>query len=145
MDPDKIKIAVPMSDAQMIYAALGSLKRIAANEGNDEFVQTLEGLMDRLKDYHNTAVVTEWGVGQEDLIRGSEEDRSAPPGQEPHREALPQERAELLRWLYSAQKEEQIDDAVAAADRWLVEAPDDEEVRQTRDQAVQRRPGAPPL
>ena len=30
MDPEKIKIPVPMSDAQRIYAALGSLKRIAA-------------------------------------------------------------------------------------------------------------------
>src|SRR5215208_7097225 len=144
MDPDKVKIPVPMSDAQMIYAALGSLKRIAANEGNDEFVQTLDGLMDRLKDYHNT-VLTEWGAGQDDLIRGEEEDRDAPPGQEPHREALPQERAEVLRWLYSAQKEEQIDEAVAAADRRLVEAPHDEEVRRARDQAIQRRPGAPPL
>jgi hypothetical protein len=144
MDPDKIKIPVTMRDAQMIYAALGSLKRIAANEGNDEFVQTLDGLMDRLKDYHNT-VVTEWGAGQDVLIRDSEEDRSAPPGQEPHREALPQERAELLRWLYSAQTEEQIDDTVAAADRWLVEAPHDEEVRLAREQAIQRRPGAPPL
>src|SRR5215216_2903413 len=144
MDPDKIKIPVPMSDAQSIYAALGSLKRIAANEADDEFVQTLDGLMDRLKDYHNT-VVTEWGAGHEDLISGEEEDRSAPPGQEPHREALPQERAELLRWLYSAQNEEQIDEAVAAADRWLVEAPHDEEVRRAREQAIQRRPGAPPL
>src|ERR671921_2422579 len=108
MDPDKITIPVPMSDVQKIYAALGSLKRIAANEGNDEFVQTLEGLMDRLKDYHNT-VLTEWGAAQENLIRGSEEDRSAPPGQEPHHEALPQERGELLRWLYRAQNEEQID------------------------------------
>src|SRR5215217_6962711 len=144
MDPDKVKIPVPMSDAQMIYAALGSLKRIAANEGNDEFVQTLDGLMDRLKDYHNI-VLTEWGVGQDDLIRGSQEDRRAPPGQEPHREALPQERAELLRWLYSAQNEEQIDNTVAAADRWLMEAPHDEEVRQARDQAIERRPGAPPL
>ena len=144
MDPDKIKIPVPMSDAQSIYAALGSLKRIAANEGNDEFVQTLDGLMARLKDYHNT-VLTERGAGQDDLIRGSEEDRSAPPGQEPYREALPQERAELLRWLYSAQNEEQIDDTVAAADRWLVEAPLDEEVRRAREQAIQRRPGAPPL
>jgi hypothetical protein len=144
MDPDKIEIPVPMSDAQSIYAALGSLKRIAANEGNDEFVQTLEGLMDRLKDYHNT-VLTEWGAGQDALIRDSEEDRSAPPGQEPHREALPKERAELLSWLYSAQNEEQIDDTVAAADRRLVEASHDEEVRQGRDQAIQRRPGAPPL
>ena len=144
MDPDKIKIPVPMSDAQMIYAALGSLKRIAANEADDEFVQTLEGLMARLKDYHNT-VLTERGAGQDDLIRGEEEDRVAPPGQEPHREALPQERAEVLSWLYSAQKEEQIDEAVAAADRRLVEAPLDEEVRRAREQAIQRRPGAPPL
>jgi len=144
MDPEKIKIPVPMSDARKIYAALGSLKRIAANEGNDEFVQTLDGLMDRLKNYHNT-VLTQWGAGQDDLIRGSEEDTSTPLGQEPHGETLPQERAELLRWLYSAQKEEQIDDAVAAADRWLVEAPDEEEVRRAREQAIQRRPGAPPL
>ena len=144
MDPDKIKIAVPMSDAQMIYAALGSLKRIAAKEGDDEFVQTLDGLMSRLMDYHNT-VLTERGAGQDDLIKGSEEDRSAPPGREPHREALAQERAELLSWLYSAQNEEQIDDTVAAADRWLVETPLDEEVRRAREQAIQRRPGAPPL
>ena len=100
--------------------------------------------MARLKDYHNTVLI-ERGAGQDDLIRGSEEDRSAPPGQEPHREALPQERAELLRWLYSAQNEEQIDDTVAAADRRLVEAPLDEEVRQAREQAIERRPGAPPL
>ena len=144
MDPDKIKIPVPMRDARRIYAALGSLKRIAANEGNDEFVQTLDGLMDRLKDYHNT-VLTEWGAAQDALIRGSEQDRSAPLGQEPQREALPQERAELLRWLHSAQNEEQIDYTVAAADRWLVEAPLDEEVRRAREQAIQRRPGAPPL
>ena len=144
MDPDKVKIPVPMRDAHRIYVALGSLKRIAANKGDDEFVQTLDGLMARLKDYHNT-VLTERGAGQADLIRGSQEDRSAPPGQEPHREALPQERGELLRWLYSAQNEEQIDDTVAAADRWLVEAPHDEEVRQARDQTIQRRPGAPPL
>ena len=145
MDPEKIKIQVPMADARRIYAALGSLKRIAANEGNDEFVETLEGLMDRLKDYHNT-VVTEWGAGQDDLLRGSAEDRRAPPGQEPqHDNALPQERAELLSWLYSAQTEEQIDDTVAAADRWLVDRPHDEEMRLARDQAIQRRPGAPPL
>src|SRR5215210_5857367 len=144
MDPDKIKIPVPMSDARSIYAALGSLKRIAANEGNDEFVQTLDGLMDRLKDYHNT-VVTEGGAGQDDLIRSSEEDRRAPPGQEPQHSALPQDRAELLGWLYSAQNEEQIDEAIAAADRWLVERPHDEEVRLAREQAIQRRPGAPPL
>src|SRR5918992_1894181 len=144
MDPKKIKIPVPMSDAQRIYAALGSLKRIAANEGNDEFVETLDGLMDRLKDYHNT-VVTEWGAGQDDLIRGSEEDRRAPPGQEPQHDALPQERAELLSWLYNAQNEEQIDDTVAAADRWLVDRPYDEEVRRAREQAIQRRASTPPL
>jgi hypothetical protein len=46
--------------------------------------------------------------------------------------------------LYSAQNEEQIDDTVAAADHWLVERPHDEEVRLARDQAIQRRPGAPP-
>ena len=100
--------------------------------------------MDRLKDYHNT-VVSEWGAGQDDLIRGSEEDRRAPPSQEPQHEALPQERAELLGWLYSAQNEEQIDDTVAAAERWLVERPQDEEVRLARNQAIQRRPGAPAL
>ena len=145
MDPEKIKIQVPMGDAQRIYAALGSLKRIAANEGNDEFVETLDGLMARLKDYHNT-VVTEWGAGQDHLIRGSEEEyRRPPPGQEPQHAALPQERAELLSWLHSAQNEEQIDDAVAAADRWLVACPHDEEVRLARDQAIQRRASAPPL
>ena len=144
MDPEKIKIPVPMRDARSIYAALGSLKRIAANEGNDEFVQTLDGLMDRLKHYHNT-VVSEWGAGQDDLIRGSEEYRKAPPGQEPQHDALPQERAELLGWLYNARNEEQIDEAVAAAERWLVERPHDEEVRLAREQAIQRRPGAPPL
>jgi hypothetical protein len=144
MDPDKIKIPVPMRDTRSIYAALGSLKRIAANEANDEFVQTLNGLMDRLKNYHNT-VVSEWGAGQDDLIRGSEEGRRAPAGQEPQHDALPQERAELLGWLYSAQNEEQIDEAVAAAERWLVERPHDEEVRLARNQAIQRRPGAPPL
>jgi hypothetical protein len=143
MDPEKIKIPVPMSDAQRIYAALGSLKRIAANEGNDGFVQTLNELMDRLKNYHNT-VVTEWGAGQDDLIRGSEEDRRIPPVQEPQHDALPQERAELLGWLYSAQNEEQIDEAVAAANHWLVDRPHDEEVRLAREQAIQRRPGAPP-
>jgi hypothetical protein len=143
MDPEKIKIPVPMSDAQRIYAALGFLKRIAANEGNDEFVQTLDGLMDRLKDYHNT-VVTEWGAGQDDLIRGSEDDRRVPPVQEPQHDALPQERAELLGWLYSAQNEEQIDEAVAAAAHWLVERLHDEEVRLAREQAIQRRRGAPP-
>ncbi len=145
MDPDKIKIPVPMRDARRIYAALESLKRIAVNEGNDEFVETLDGLMNRLKDSHNT-IVTECGAGQDHLIRGSEEEyRSAPPGQEPQHDALPQERAELLSWLHSAQTEEQIDDAVAAADRWLVERPHDEEVRQALDQAIQRRAGSPPL
>ena len=143
MDPEKIKIPVPMSDARRIYAALESLKRIAANEGNDEFVQTLNGLMDRLKNYHNT-VVTEWGAGQDDLIRGSEEDSRVAPGQEPQHDALPPERAELLSWLYSAQNEEQIDEAVAAAEHWLVERPHDEEVRLAREQAIQRRRGAPP-
>lgn len=143
MDPEKIKIPVPMSDAQRIYAALGSLKRIAANEGNDEFVQTLDGLMDRLKNYHNT-VVTEWGAGQDDLIRGSEDNRRVPPVQEPQHDALPQERAELLGWLYSAQNEKQIDEAVAAAAHWLVDRPHDEEVRLAREQAIQRRRGAPP-
>jgi hypothetical protein len=143
MDPEKIKIPVPMSDARRIYAALESLKRIAANEGNEEFVETLDGLMDRLKDYHNT-VVTEWGAGRDDLIRGSEEDSRVAPVQEPQHDALPQERAELLGWLHSAQNEERIDEVVAAADRWLVERPHDEEVRLAREQAIQRRPGAPP-
>jgi hypothetical protein len=46
--------------------------------------------------------------------------------------------------LYSAQNEEQIDEAVAAANHWLVDRPYDEEVRLARDQAIQRRPGAPP-
>src|ERR671932_1509667 len=105
MDPEKIKIPAPMRDVRRIHAALGSLKRIAANEGNDEFVETLEGLMDRLEDYHN-AVLSGWGAGQEDaLIRASEEDRSAPRGQEPRLGALPQARADLLGWLYSAQNE----------------------------------------
>ena len=101
--------------------------------------ETLEVPFGRIYHWH------QGHAGHEDLIRGSQEDRSGPPGQEPHREALPQERAGLLRWLYSAQKEEQIDNTVAAADRWLVEAPHDEEVRQARDQAIERRPGAPPL
>ena len=97
MDPEKIKIPVPMSDARRIYAALESLKRISAKEGNDEFVETLDGLMDRLKDYHNT-VVTDWGAGRDELIRGSEEDSRVAPGQAPQDGALPQERAELLGW-----------------------------------------------
>ena len=101
--------------------------------------ETLEVPFGRIYHWH------QGHAGHEDLIRGSQEDRSGPPGQEPHREALPQERAGLLRWLYSAQKEEQIDNTVAAADRWLVEAPHDEEVRRARDQAIERRPGAPPL
>ena len=145
MDPEKIKIPVPVRDVRRIHAALRSLKRIAANEGNDEFVETLEGLMDRLEDYHN-AVLTGWGAGQEDaLIRASEEDRSAPRGQEPQPDALPQARAELLGWLYSAQNEAQIDEAVAAADRWLVDRPHDKEVHLAREQALRRRTGAPPL
>jgi hypothetical protein len=144
MDPEKIKIPVPMSDVQRIHAALGSLKRIAANEGNDEFVETLDGLMDRLEDYHN-AVVTGWGAGHDALFRESEEDRSAPRGQEPQPDALPQARADLLGWLYSAQNEEQIAEAVAAADRWLVDRPHDKEVHLAREQAIRRRAGAPPL
>ena len=67
MDPEKIKIPVPVRDVRRIHAALRSLKRIAANEGNDEFVETLDGLMDRFEDYHNT-VLTEWGAGQDALI-----------------------------------------------------------------------------
>ena len=101
--------------------------------------ETLEVPFGRIYHWH------QGHAGHEDLIRGSQEDRSGPLGQEAHREALPQERAGLLRWLYSAQKEEQIDNTVAAADRWLVEAPHDEEVRRARDQAIERRPGAPPL
>ena len=144
MDLDEIKIPVPMRDAQRIYAALGSLRRIAANEGNDEFVETLDGLMARLKDYHN-AVVVAWGAGRDELIEGSEEDRRGPPGQGPQHDALPQDRAELLNRLYSAQTEEQIDDTVAVADRWLVERPHDEDVRLAREQAIRRRASAPPL
>jgi hypothetical protein len=143
MDPDKIKIPVPMSDVRKIYAALGSLKRIAANEGNDEFVQTLDGLINRLKDYHNT-VATEWGAGHEDLIRGAEEYRSAPPGQEPHREALPQERAELplvvQRPKGGANRRHR-----SCGGPLISGGPHDEEVRRACDQAIQRRPGAPPL
>ncbi len=101
--------------------------------------------MDRLEDYHN-AVLSGWGAGQEDaLIRASEEDRSAPRGQEPQPDALPQARADLLGWLYSAQNEAQIDEAVAAADRWLVDRPHDKEVHLAREQALRRRTGAPPL
>jgi hypothetical protein len=147
MDPYEIKIPVPMRDAQRIYAALGSLRRIAAIEANDEFVKTLDGLMVRLKDSHN-AVVAARGAGRdEELIEGSEEDRRAPPGQEPqHDSKMPQQedRAELLNRLYSAQTEEQIDAAAAAAERWLVERPHDEDVRLARDQAMRRRAGAPP-
>ena len=148
MDPDEIEIPVPMRDAQRIYAALGSLRRIAAIEANDEFVETLEGLMARLKDSHNAAVAA-WGAGRdEELIEGSEEDRRAPPSQEPrHDSNMPQEeedRAELLNRLYSAQTEEQIDAAAAAAERWLVERPHDEDVRLAREQAMHRRAGAPP-
>jgi hypothetical protein len=132
----------PVSDILLVHARPVQRQRDQA-EGNDEFVQTLNGLMDRLKDYHNT-VVTEWGAGQDNLIRGSEEDRRVPPVQEPQHDALPQERSELLSWLYSAQNEEQIDEAVAAVDHWLVERPHDEEVRLAREQAIQRRPGAPP-
>src|SRR5215211_7963985 len=79
--------------------------------------ETLEGPFGRIHQWH------QGHAGHEDLIRGSQEDRSGPPGQEPHREALPQERDGLLLWLYSALKEEQIVNTVAVADRWLVEAP----------------------
>jgi hypothetical protein len=57
---------------------------------------------------------------------------------------MPQDRAELLNWLYSAQTEERIDDAAAASERWLVERPNDEDVRLARAQAMHRRAGAPP-
>ena len=149
MDPDEIKIPVPMRDAQRIYAALGSLRRKAAIEANDEFVETLDGLMARLRDSHN-AVVAARGAGRdEELIEGSEEeDRRTPPSQEPqHDPNVPQEedRAELLNRLYSAQTEEQIDAAAAAAERWLVERAHDEDVRLAREQAMHRRAGAPPL
>ncbi|MDQ3965487.1 MAG: hypothetical protein M3246_03385 [Actinomycetota bacterium] len=144
MDLDEIKIPVPMRDARRIYAALGSLKRLAANECNDEFVETLDGLMGRLKDYHDT-VVAGWGAGQDELIEGSEEDRRGPPGQDPQHDALPQDRAELLNRLYGAQTEGQIDDTVAAADRWLMERAHDEDVHLAREQAIRRRAGAPPL
>ena len=149
MDPEEIEIPVPMRDAQMIYAALGSLRRIAAIEANDEFVKTLDGLMARLRDYHNAAVAAARGAGRdEELIEGSEEeDRRSPPGQEPrHDSNMPQEedRAELLNRLYSAQTEEQIDAAAAASERWLVERPHDEGVRLAREQAMRRRSGAPP-
>ena len=101
--------------------------------------------MARLKDCHN-AVVVAWGAGRDELIEGSEEDsRRGTMGQEPQHDALPQDRAELLNRLYSAQTEEQIDDTVAVADRWLVERPHDEEVRLAREQAIRRRAGAPPL
>ena len=144
MDPDEIKIPVPMRDAQRIYAALGSLRRIAANEANDEFVETLDELMGRLKDSHN-AVIAARGADRDELIEGLEEDRRAPPSQEPqHDSNMPQDRAELLNWLYSAQTEEQVDDAAAASERWLVERPNDEDVRLARAQAVRRRAGAPP-
>ncbi len=146
MDPEEIKIPVPMRDAQRIYAALGSLRRKAAIEANDEFVETLDGLMARLKDSHN-AVVAARSAGRDELIEDSEEDRRTPPSQEPHHDSnMPQEedRDELLNRLYSAQTEEQIDAAAAAAERWLVERAHDEDVRLAREQAMHRRAGAPP-
>jgi hypothetical protein len=108
--PEEIKIPVPMRGVQMIYAALGSLRRIAAFEANDEFVETLDGLMARLKDSHNAAVVAAQGAGRdEELIEGSEEYRRAPPGQEPqHDSNMPQEeedRGGPLNRLYGAQTE----------------------------------------
>ena len=144
MDPDEIKIPVPMRDAQRIYAALGFLRRIAANEANDEFVETLDVLMGSLKESHN-AVIAARGAGRDELIEGSEEDRKAPPSQEPqHDSNMPQDRVELLNRLYSAQTEERIDDAAAASERWLVERPNDKDVRLARAQAMHRRAGAPP-
>ena len=107
MDPEEIKIPVPMRDAQRIHAALGSLRRIAAIEANDEFVETLDGLMARLKDSHNAVVAAQGADRDEELIEGSqeEEDRRAPPGQEPqHDSNMAQEeedRAELLNRLYN--------------------------------------------
>ena len=73
------------------------------------------------------------------------EDRKAPLSQEPqHDSNMPQDTAELLNWLYSAQPEEQTDSAAAAAaERWLVERPNDEDVRLARAQA-QCRAEAPP-
>jgi hypothetical protein len=145
VDPaEKVKIPVPMRDARRIYVALGYLRRIAANEANDEFVETLDELMGRLKDSHN-AVIAARGADRDELIEGLEEDRRAPPSQKPqHDSNMPQDRAELLNRLYSAQTEEQVDDAAAAAERWLVERPQDEDVRLARAQAVRRRAGAPP-
>ena len=144
MDPDEIKIPVPMRDAQRIYAALGFLRRIAAIEANDEFVETLDVLMGSLKESHN-AVIAARGAGRDELIEGLGEDRKAPPSQEPqHDSNMPQVRAELLIRLYSAQTEERIDDAAAASERWLVERPQDEDVRLARAQAMHRRAGAPP-
>ena len=144
MDPDEIKIPVPMRDARRIYVALGYLRRIVANEANDEFVETLDELMARLKESHN-AVIAARGADRDELIEGLEEDRRAPPSQEPqHDSNMPQDRAELLNRLYSAQTEERIDDAAAASERWLVERPNDEDVRLARAQAVRRRAGAPP-
>jgi hypothetical protein len=143
MDPDEIKIPVPMRDARRMYAALGYalgyLRRIAANEANDEFVETLDVLMGRLKESHN-AVIAARGANRDELIEGSEEDRRAPPSQKPQYDSnMPQDRAELLNQLYSAQTEEQIDDAAAAAEGWLAERPNDEVVRLARAQAVRRR------
>ena len=144
MDPEEIKIPVPMRDAQRIYAALGSLRRMAANEANDEFVETLDGLMGRLKDSHN-AVITARDADRDELIEGLGEDRRASLSQKPqHDSNMPQDRAELLSRLYSAQSEEQIDDAAAAAERWLAERPHDEDVRLARAQVMHRRAGAPP-
>ena len=100
--------------------------------------------MARLKESHN-AVIAARGTDRDELIEGLEEDRRAPPSQEPqHDSNMPQDRAELLNRLYSAQPEEQIDDATAAAEGWLAERPNDEDVRLARARAVRRRAGAPP-
>jgi cold shock protein len=74
--------------------------------------------------------------------------RRGSPGRKPrHDSNMSQEEedgAELLNRLYRAQTEEQIDDTAAAAERWLVERPHDEDVRLAREQAMRRRAGAPP-
>ena len=100
--------------------------------------------MGSLKESHNVVIAAR-GADRDELIEGSEEDRRVPLTQEPqHDSNMPQDRAELLNRLYSAQTEEQVDDAAAAAEHWLVELPNDEDVRLARAQAMHRRAGAPP-